>query len=161
VLARFVRNRPKAVILAMVLNYQAFNMRFITIMLLTCYVTAQASPLGWVRIAGFSNVVAEMDEGSLVHKAELIEATFRFSYPESQRSRFSAELYRSAEVTALFSCKDQTFVPFQRREFSELQSKGRLIAKSKLPADQLKLAPVIAGSMNEAMYERACSVKKQ
>lgn len=136
-------------------------MRFITIMLLTCYVTAQASPLGWVRIAEFSNVVAEMDEGSLVHKAELIEATFRFSYPKFQKSRFSDELYRSAEVTALFGCKDQTFVPFHRREFSELQSKGRLIAESTLPADQLKLAPVVAGSMNEAMYRRACAINKQ
>jgi hypothetical protein len=145
----------------MVLNYQVLNMRFVTIMLLTCHVTAQASPLGWVRIAEFSNVVAEMDEGSLAHKAELIEATFRFSYPESQGSRFSGELYRSAEVTALFSCKDRTFVPFQRREFSELQSKGQLIAKSTLPAHQLKLAPVIAGSMNEAMYKRACAINKQ
>jgi hypothetical protein len=136
-------------------------MRFIIIMLLTCYVTAQASALGWVRIAEFANVVAEIDEGSVVHKAELIEATFRFSYPTPQRSQFSGELYRSAEVTALFSCKDQTFVPFQRREFNELQSKGRLIAKSTLPADQLKLAPVVAGSMNEAMYKQACAINKQ
>jgi hypothetical protein len=134
-------------------------MRFTTFMLLTCCVAAQASPLGWVRIAEFSNTVAEIDKGSIVRKGELTEATFRFSYSVPQKSRSAGVLYRSAEVTALFNCMARTFVPFQRREFEGLQSDGQLIGTTTLPPSQLKLAPVTAGSMNETMYERTCTTR--
>ncbi len=141
-------------------------MRPYTFVFLACYITgstaaAAATTAQWTSLAEFPQVAAEIDTGSVSTNGDIVEATFRFTYSTSQQSRSSVGQYRSAEVTSLFNCKARSFFPFRRREFSETQSKGQLVGTATLSAPTSKLEKLIPGSMNEIMYDKACSLSKE
>jgi hypothetical protein len=133
-------------------------MHVCTSMFLACLSVGNAVAAQWSPIADFPQLAAEIDVDSVATKGALVKATFRFTYPLSQKSSSSGELYRSAEVKSLFDCKAGSFVPMHRREFSETLSRGRIVGAVSLHGGEPKLEKIISGSMNEIMHNKACSL---
>jgi len=135
------------------------NYKYIILLLVYC-INAYAAESRWMNVAKISNVDAELDENSVVEKNEHTEATFRFTYTAPQQSKKSGVSFQSAEVKTFFNCKEKTFLPYQRREFSGQQGQGELVGITTLPKFQWKPVPIVLGSMNEIMYTRVCMYTK-
>jgi hypothetical protein len=104
-------------------------------------------------------IIVEVDTTSIRTRGLLLEATFRFTHPQTQINKTSGEKFLSAEVQGLFDCELKTFVPFHRIEYSEAYGKGGIVGTHVVQKSQIQLRPITVGSMNEFMLTHVCMLE--
>jgi hypothetical protein len=113
----------------------------------------------WQPLADYATVSAEVDATSIQSTGNFVEASFRFTHASPQTNVESGAKYLSAMVQARFDCGAKTFLPYQRVEYSGAKGQGTIVATVIVPEAKRKFDRIAVGSMNESMFERACSLK--
>ena len=85
------------------------------------------------------------------------EALFRFNYYSERTNPKTGAQYLSAEVTGLFDCANKRFSAIERTEFKGKKSSGAKVGSIVTPTADIKFMNILPGSMNEIMFNAACS----